>query len=1693
MAGEGFRIPIVLDFQQSINNIQDFRRAVGRAFTDIGERTRSAAGAGQPFSTRALTGAIARQAGAAQAAVTRSPDLNPEQRQQLLNFIDRQVAAQVANLRRGGGYDDLRAPTEKEISRSRVAEERRIDAALSRQARAAERTAVAGEKIAVDTTRRASLPPTTPAFAEAFGRDRGIPSDAELEERLRLLRAQQATTPNAFTRAGREAGIERLAGLQFGLGEENDEIFAGAEAQALRLELTLARRIRELDERSDVENALIANERNLLRQTAELSVLLEQRQLAQRAERRGIAGTSLDDARAAERLARERDRARVTGLVAGATTPDVADELGRSRAADRSRRARVDSAANAEIAARRDYTKSLADAAIARRREQRAVNELANQQLRAGGQQGTPVQQLQAFIARRTGGPPRESTDYLTGRQLFASRALTTASFAASGAVLYGGVQFARELVSEATELQIQLGIVNSQLASAGDVGGRSFGEIREEIIRVSKESGVMANQVALVVRQLAGAFATPGGTPDFGRAIEEAQSAFQLGRVTGLPDQEITDSLTAISLAFERTAEDGTPIRVAFEEIGDTIIGLEQRFGVLAPEIVKFTADLAPLGAELGFTVTQLSALGAVAQQVSGRTGAVLSEQFGRILPALAERSSDLLLLFQENEKTAAQIPSLSRALAQRDLPAVLEQLVVGYESFSAAQRNSLVSLVGSRREAAAFYAILARGQQTIRALNTSPDEFTGQQAARFEDFSETVKFSFEQAQRAIEEFGIALFEAGLADLLVGAGQGLEVFFTAANAVLQPLLALNEATDGWVTKLAALSLGLLAVNKALVAMAALQRAVIASNLGQALTSGSFLGRTRGLPVTPTIPLATGGAAAVPTRVPLPFVGLTGGVVPQAGRLAAGAGLLRGFAAANAPGLILTAGIIAKGVRDEAVEELSSSIEFLREETRKALAEGVNPDEIRAQATAGESRIGFFEKAKLIFAGQNSSIKDVAEDEISKFYADLREAQLQFVLDEAGNIRVDPSKATGSQKARRAGGTPALTAGFIEEFKQNPTDLTDEAIAYLESVDDPELRRVLDEKEQEFEAGVKEAARRNRELLSAADRLGSVTGQVSLDELRTEVSSGTRSPDALIERLKSQIRDLNLLIADVRRTRDDLSPEDQAALSEQLQGFVTQRENLLDEIAGLAEQRFTRPVDLRIRIRDALNLPGGDEANFADIRSLIGQLEGLNPEEQLERVFQGIDLLRQIAEAAEEKTFTIPAEFQTILAKAQVPLAVNTAQGEQLARLLGISIDALADRIVAAITQVGLDGQRITSAIVEARRALLQRALSAAYLIENYRLRAARITSLTEQLGQLDSLEQSTADLVNGLLGGVETGGSTGYTGTKTDPKDIARAIAEANLAIRRAKANGDPIQLARLAIEAANIQARFAKDQAESLQATAARIEAVNQLRDAEADIAQALYETAQAQNANNAVASTRYAADAANRAVQDAKGTAARLRAEAQRIAANQAARDAIRDVFTSQQELLIAIANAAGDTVEAARLQLSIARQRLEALASEGGGEAEINRARAEIVSATAAVRDAQFQDQIGDIDFLLEMERISVQQAISMLERLSQIPGATEEMIRTIERRIKQLRDEVNADLSFNLPDIRLPTLYEVRRLMQSGLPEGTGGYQDNRQVQVVLQISKDVDAAPILAEVAELVGAPPTISNYPGLY
>ncbi len=225
-------------------------------------------------------------------------------------------------------------------------------------------------------------------------------------------------------------------------------------------------------------------------------------------------------------------------------------------------------------------------------------------------------------------------------------------------------------------------------------------------------------------------------------------------------------------------------------------------------------------------------------------------------------------------------------------------------------------------------------------------------------------------------------------------------------------------------------------------------------------------------------------------------------------------------------------------------------------------------------------------------------------------------------------------------------------------------------------------------------------------------------------------------------------------------------------------------------------------------------------------------------------------------------------------------------------------------------------------------------------------------------------------------------------------------------------------------------------------------------QLRQAQRAARQAANDLAAAQVEGDPIAVLRIQI----RDAQDALATAgpdaaARDQAKAQLIRLRRQLNDAIVDAATAEKEMAIALAQAAGDPVAVALLQLELALSEMDRLRKSGAGDAELRRAKAQVIAANAAVRDARYQTQLGDIDFALQMEQITTQQAIAQLEALLRIPALTKEQTQQLLLKIKQLRDELGRDAQFNIPSfLDLPTLYEARRYEQTG---GGRDYHDTR--------------------------------------
>lgn len=252
--------------------------------------------------------------------------------------------------------------------------------------------------------------------------------------------------------------------------------------------------------------------------------------------------------------------------------------------------------------------------------------------------------------------------------------------------------------------------------------------------------------------------------------------------------------------------------------------------------------------------------------------------------------------------------------------------------------------------------------------------------------------------------------------------------------------------------------------------------------------------------------------------------------------------------------------------------------------------------------------------------------------------------------------------------------------------------------------------------------------------------------------------------------------------------------------------------------------------------------------------------------------------------------------------------------------------------------------------------------------------------------------------------------------------------------------------------------------------------------ISDARADLMKAYIE-------NDPVALANFNIKDADRQASAATTEAERIQAQAAKVRAEHSLVDAINAVNESKFQLVEAIANAAGDTLGAAQAGVDLAQQQLTDLQNAGAGEAAINGAKANVVTAQASQRDAILQQGIDDNKFAVDIGTETNGQYVAYLKSLLDLPNLTKKQRQDIQLQIKQITDTLGQNYQFNLPStFALPTLYETRRLDQTG-----GGYQDNRQIVITLNANNAVDGQAAVAQIVDALNGPSRFGTTPRLY
>jgi hypothetical protein len=214
-------------------------------------------------------------------------------------------------------------------------------------------------------------------------------------------------------------------------------------------------------------------------------------------------------------------------------------------------------------------------------------------------------------------------------------------------------------------------------------------------------------------------------------------------------------------------------------------------------------------------------------------------------------------------------------------------------------------------------------------------------------------------------------------------------------------------------------------------------------------------------------------------------------------------------------------------------------------------------------------------------------------------------------------------------------------------------------------------------------------------------------------------------------------------------------------------------------------------------------------------------------------------------------------------------------------------------------------------------------------------------------------------------------------------------------------------------------------------------------------------------------------------------------RLNAQAALITAQRNLAKARTQIADSYRNIDKAMAEATGDTVRAAQIEMDSIRAHLQEAQARGDKVGALE-AQAQLIAQQRAVDQAQLSSAEQDIDFYKELGQATLGQTIASYEALLPLAAKNKDDYQALLLKINALRKEAGANVAFNIPtDIKLPTLYEVRRANQTA--DAGQGYQDNRIININFQATNTADAQAIATQIVDGFAGPSRVGTLPRRY
>jgi hypothetical protein len=482
-----------------------------------------------------------------------------------------------------------------------------------------------------------------------------------------------------------------------------------------------------------------------------------------------------------------------------------------------------------EVAVSQDALRAKAQRIVAEQQQAIALRQLTREEARLAGLRGA---EARAAIGRAAQAGPAGAVGQTPG-EFLRGGARSTLRFAIPSALLFGTARGISSIVKESEELEQinvrlegqfknlgNLGTFDGLLGDIGlavtdlnrvNVAAAQLDTFRDSLVGVSKDTGITSDQIFELGGAFVGFFSSLDGADSdlSGLASEATRIAAEFSVITGLDTETAFNDLTASVRVF---AADGADLNSQLTALTDNLVSVSDTSGVAAGELADFVGRIAPIAQTAGFAAEEVAAIGGALLQASGLGGAVLAEQFGRIISTFGDG------LDEELADLAIAVPDLDLSLDDifsgntRD---VLFQLINGFDELSEAQQRQVIASIGSRREGNTLATLLTNQQGVLQGLASQQDN-AGAASERFADVAETLTVKFNQLVVQFEKFGLALLQGGLGDILQDFVGLISVLARGLDVLIPVFGGVAKATGLIPPELAALGLALFVANRTL-------------------------------------------------------------------------------------------------------------------------------------------------------------------------------------------------------------------------------------------------------------------------------------------------------------------------------------------------------------------------------------------------------------------------------------------------------------------------------------------------------------------------------------------------------------------------------------------------------------------------------------------------------------------------------------------------------------------------------------------------------------------------------------------------------------------------------------------------------------------------------------------------------------